>query len=172
MRAARAGLALVLLGSGALAEGPAPAGMAGCEGFDWSLSREQAWFAAPGLPELASGAALPAGSPAAVLRLKPHADAKLPVPPTRTPKPDSFAGVLTVDAPATPGRYQITLSDEGWIDVNQEGEGPRKPAAHTGKRTCPGLRKSLRYELAAKPFSITISNATADAIRIAVAPAE
>lgn len=145
---------------------------AACGAFDWPLRQEQAWFLAPGLPKIASGGSLPVDAPGASLDLEPFAEAHLPNPPTRAPKPDTFAGVLRVSAPIKPGQYQITLSDEGWIDVVQEGGGPRNPTAHTGKRGCPGLRKSLRYQLGSKPFSVTISNVGSAAIKIAVAPVE
>lgn len=140
--------------------------------FDWPLQRERAWFEAAALPKVESGGTLPADAPGAMLALRPAAEAALPERPTREPKPGTFAGFLRVAAPTMPGLYQITLSDEGWLDVSQEGEGPRRPLAHTGRRTCPGLRKSLRFQLASKPVAITVSNATAATIKIAIAPAE
>lgn len=140
--------------------------------FNWSLSNEQAWFLAPSLPALDSGATLPAESPGALLRLKPVAEANLPAPPSRAPKPGTYAGVMTIPAPIKPGVYQVTLSDDGWLDVTQKGESQRQPLAHTGRRECPGLRKSLRYQLSTDPITVTVSNAAADTIKIAIAPVE
>lgn len=164
----RLGLALALAGTPAAAQDHA---QAACAGFSWSLTREQAWFQAPSLPKLDSGATLPPDAPSAVLRLKPAAQAELPTAPTREPKPGTYAGFVRIAAPAMAGVYQITLSDEGWLDVIQEGEGPRSPSAHTGKRGCPDLRKSLRFQLGSKPIVVAISNASTETIRFAFAPA-
>lgn len=173
-----AGLALLALlpGSGLAQDAaPPPAAQsipAACTAFDWPLLREMAWFDAPGLARVQSGDTVPGAMPGAVLALKPVDAIAFPVPPSRKPSPGSFGGVLTVPAPTAPGLYQITLSDEAWIDVSQDGQTTRKPTAHTGKRDCPGLRKSLRYQLGTQPVTIEISNARAESIKIAIAPAE
>jgi hypothetical protein len=145
---------------------------AACAGFDWSLLREQAWFAAPGLPQVASGGSLPEGMPGALLGLRPQAEVAPPFPPSREAKPGTYGGVLTVPAPVTPGLYQVTLSDGAWIDVSQDGTTPRPPVAHTMRPGCRSVAKSVRFQLGTTPITIVVSGAKADTIRIAVSPAE
>ncbi|KAB1073379.1 hypothetical protein [Methylobacterium planeticum] len=193
MRRALLGLALVLAGAGARAQ-PAPEGQAApesqagaaarpasgpaapvpsaCTDFAWSLMREEAWFAAPGLAQVASGDAVRAEMPGAVLALKPDAEVAFPVSPSKVPPPGSYGGVLRFPAPIQPGIYQVTLSDEAWIDVSQDGQTTRPPMAHTLNPACPTLRKSLRYQFGTAPVIIEISGAKRDTIKIAIAPVE
>lgn len=145
---------------------------AACSAFDWPLLREQAWFAAPSLPRLPSGATLGAEMPGAVLALKPTAEAGLPLTPSREPRPGSYSGVLHIPAPVSPGLYQVTLSESAWIDVSQDGTTTRPPVASTMRPGCPGLSKSVRFQFGTTPILVVVSGAKSDAIRIAVAPAE
>jgi hypothetical protein len=69
-----------------------------------------------------------------------------------------------------PGIYQITLSEDAWIDVIQNGRYARSVGS-TGRSDCPGLRKSLRLDLDAAPFTLQVSGVSADAIAIAIGPA-
>lgn len=123
--------------SAAMAE-DAPA----CATFAWSVAREQTAFAAPNLLTLASGSTLPGNVGAVQLTLKPATEVALPVPSERSLKPDTFSGFVTATALAA-GTYQITLSDEAWIDVSQDGRSTLKPAAHSGKSGCSDVRKSV-----------------------------
>ena len=150
----------------------APAEPDACAGFDWSVRREQVWFSAAGLPRLDSGATLPAEMPGATLDLSADAQARLPLAPSREPKPETRGGVLRVPAPLTPSLYQITLSENAWIDVSQDGTTTRPPVATTMRPGCPGVVKSLRFQLGTQPILIVVSGAKTDSISIAVAPAE
>lgn len=143
-----------------------------CASFDWPLQRELAWFSAPDLPRLASGATLPPEMPGAVLALSAEAQARLPLTPSREPKPETRGGVLEIPAPLMPGIYQVTLSEKAWIDVSQDGTTTRPPLASTRRQGCPGIAKSVRFQLGTRPVTIVVSGAEADSIRIAVAPAE
>ncbi len=163
---------LALASAAAHAQEPARPEADVCASFDWPLTREAAWFAAPDLPVLASGSSLPAGRPAALLTLKAAAEADLPQTPSRTPKPDSFSGFVRLAASSVPGQIQVTLSGEGWIDVAEEGGAVLKPGAHSGRKGCASLRKSVRFSVGAKPLVVAVSNATADTIRVAVTPVE
>lgn len=164
---------LALAGGAAQAQDSAtPEAADVCATFDWPLARELAWFSAPDLPAAASGASLASDRPAAILALKPFEQAGLPQAPSREPKPGSFAGYVRIPAASAPGQRQVTLSGEGWIDVAEEGGGVLKPVAHTGRRGCATLRKSVRFEVGAKPLVVAVSNAPSDTIRIAVAPVE
>ena len=178
------GLALGLAGAGAPAEpareaqaapptgAPAAPVPAACTDFAWPLMREETWFAAPGLARVASGDTLRPEMPGAVLTLKPEAEVAFPVAPSRVPPPGSYGGVLRFPAPIRPGIHQVTLSDEAWIDVSQDGQTTRPPVDHTVNRDCPTLRKSLRYQFGTAPVIIEISGAKRDTIKIAVAPVE
>ncbi|MCJ2060083.1 hypothetical protein MKL09_26575 [Methylobacterium sp. J-048] len=142
-----------------------------CASFAWSVARERAAFAAPNLLALASGSALPTDAGAAQLTLKPAAEAALPVPSERPMKADTYAGFVTVTVPAA-GTYQVTLSDEAWIDVSQDGRATLQPAAHSGKTGCPGVRKSVRFALDAGPVTIEISRALSAQLKLGVLKAE
>lgn len=167
-RSALAALCLTVLGSSlALAESPAPCGRSG-----WSIERERAAFAAGSLPKVASGSALPAGSPAALVTLVPAADLTLPVPSDRPAKPGTYGGTVTVAAPAEPGTYQVTLSDEAWVDVSQDGRTTLKATAFAGKIGCPEVHKSVRFTLGAAPVTIEVSRVPAPQIKIGVFKAE
>ncbi|GLS42397.1 hypothetical protein [Methylobacterium brachythecii] len=159
---------LALAGGAAAAEDPVKPGADVCASFDWPLARELAWFSAPDLQAAASGSTLAADRPAALLTLKPAAEAGLPQAPSREPKPGSFAGYVRVAAPAAPGEIQVTLSGEGWIDVAPEGGEVLKPGAHSGRKGCATLRKSVRFKVDAKPLVVSVSNAPSEAVRIAV----
>jgi hypothetical protein len=169
----RSSLSLVLL---ATALGTASAFAAeepsGCDKFKWDITRARAALTAPDRAKVASGnefTALPASG--FTLGLVTPADAKLPMPPERAPKDGTFAGLLRVMAAPKPGLYTISLSAGAWIDVVQDGH-TLKPAAFSGATDCDGIRKTMKYELAAKPFVLQISSARDNAISVAILPAE
>jgi len=141
----------------------------GCDKFKWPLDKERATLNGTDLPKVASGARVTFPIPfAAIVALVPLAEAKLPVPPERTPKaPDSFAGFFDVKAPAQAGSYKITLSAEGWVDVAQSGRAV-KASAFSGALGCEGLRKSVKFDLAAAPFTVELSGVAADSIKLVI----
>lgn len=141
----------------------------GCDKFKWPIEKERATLTGTDLPKLPSGGRAPFPLPFATLvTLTPFADAKLPVAPERAPKSNnSFAGSIEVAAPARRGTYKITLSSEGWIDVVQDGKRIQSIAA-TGVTGCNGVRKSVKFELAAAPFTVQFSGVGADSIGVAI----
>jgi hypothetical protein len=156
--------AVCMIASPCLAEEPV-----GCDKFKWPLDKERATLNGTDLPKVKSGEKiswpLPFGT---IVALFPFADAKLPTPPERAPKsPASFAGFVQAPAPAKTGSYKITLSAEGWIDVVQDGH-VVKSTAFSGALGCEGIRKSVKFDLAAQPFTIELSNVAADSIKIAI----
>jgi hypothetical protein len=173
-RAVATAFLLALAAAGARAQaGPTPAAdPAACTGFAWSLLREQAWFSAPGLARVASGANLSPEMPGAILTLEPVERVVLPFPPSREPKPGSYAGILHLPAPMMPGQYQVTLSERAWIDVSQDGRTTRPAGAHTMQAGCPVMAKSVRFQLGSAPITIVVSGAAGETIKVAVAPAE
>ena len=157
-------IAACALAAPALAQEPV-----GCDKFKWPLDKERATLNGTDLPKVVSGASVTFPIPfATFVALKPFADAKLPAPPERTPKtPDTFAGFFQASAPKQPGSYKMTLSAEGWIDVAQSGNTVRS-TAFSGALGCEGVRKSVKFDLAAVPFTVELSGVKADAIKLVI----
>ena len=164
MRTAFTALAVCALTGSALAQEPA-----GCDKFKWPLDKERAMLTATDVPTVPSGASLTHALPVAVaVALVPFADAKFPLAPEREPKsPTSFAGFVALPAPSPNGVYKISLSSEAWIDAMQDGH-LVKSAAFSGATGCEGIRKSVKFDLAAEPFTVQFSGVPAASIRIAV----
>lgn len=141
----------------------------GCDKFKWPLDKERATLNGTDLPKIASGASVTFPIPfGTIIALLPFADAKLPAPPERTPKsPDTFAGFFQAPAPKQPGSYKITLSAEGWIDITQSGN-TVKSTAFSGALGCEGIRKSVKFDLAAAPFTVELSGVKTDSIKLAI----
>jgi hypothetical protein len=161
--------AFVLLGATSALAAEEPSG---CDKFKWDITRERAALTAPDRAKLASGAELATlPSTGFTLDLVPPADAKLPSPPERAPKEGTFAGFARVAAPPKAGIYTLSLSGGGWIDVVQDGQF-LKPVAFSGATDCDGIRKTMKYELPAKPFVLQISGTKDAAISVAILPAQ
>jgi hypothetical protein len=145
----------------------------GCDKLAWPLARERAWLAAAEKPVIAAGTTIAAIPKAAfVLSLQPNGKAAFAMPPERQPKADAwFGGMLSLPAVDKPGVYQVTLSDEAWIDLIQGGRYV-KAVAHTGRHDCPGVRKSIRFEMSQAPFIVQLSGAARDAMAVAIGSAE
>jgi hypothetical protein len=159
---------LILLGApSAFAEEPS-----GCDKFKWDITHERAALTAPDRPKLTWGAefeALPASG--FTLGLTATSDAKLPTAPERAPKDGTFAGFVKVTGAPKAGRHTISLSASAWVDVVQDGHA-LKPIDFSGATDCDGIRKTMKYEFAAKPLVLEISGAKDNAISIAILPAE
>lgn len=142
----------------------------GCDKFKWDVTRERAALAQASVPKLASGSDLTGALPQTViLDLKLPAEAKLPSPPERAPKPDTFAGFGTVKNIPANGVYSVSLSAAAWIDVLQNGS-LLKPKAFSGVAGCDGIRKTVKFDLVAGPAIIQISGVSEPAIKIAIMP--
>ena len=144
----------------------------GCDKFAWPLTHERTLFAATNKVAVKAGDTLPALPSAAVtLQLRPGNEVKFAMPPERKPKAEKWSGgTLHFPALAKPGIYQVTLSDEAWVDVVQDGRYARS-VGHSGRGDCPGLRKAVRFELTAAPFVVQVSGAEVDTVAIAVGAA-
>lgn len=170
---ARLIVALTLLGSVPALFGAAPAWAAepsGCDKFKWPIDKERAALTAQDRAKSASGAEL-AVPVAVTVDLKTPAEAKLPSPPERKPKDGTFAGFARFQKAPKAGTYTISLSAGAWVDVVQDGE-TLKPMEFSGATDCAGIRKTMKYDLAAGPFVIQISGATENTINMAVLPSE
>jgi hypothetical protein len=162
-------VALALLGASPAWAAEEPSG---CDKFKWPIERERAALMAPDRTKLASGAELASlPSQAVILALRSPAEAKLPTPPERAPKEETFAGFANVTKAPKAGLYSISLSVGGWVDVVQDGKF-LKPKAFSGATDCDGLRKTMKYELSASPFVLQVSGMKEDSVSILITPAE
>jgi hypothetical protein len=143
----------------------------GCDKFKWGIERERAALTSPDVVKLASGAELVVPSTGMSLSLYAPDKAKLPVPPERAPKEGTFAGFASFKSAPKAGVYTISLSAAGWIDVIQD-QHILKPEAFSGATDCDGIRKTMKYEIAAKPFIVQISDVKESSISIAILPFE
>ena len=135
----------------------------GCDAFKWPVAREQALF--PAAPPAQSGAALTVGQ-AVDFALSAVATTSFEVPPDREPAAGTFGAMASVTVPPD-GELQFSLSDEAWIDVVQDGK-TIKSAAFSGVKTCPGIRKSVRFKLSAGPATVQFSGAKKPDLKVAV----
>jgi hypothetical protein len=143
----------------------------GCAAFRWPLDRERVELVRPDRPSLANGGAL-AYNVATTLKLAPFGEAGLPKAPERAPKSQqSYAGHFTLPALAAPGRYKVTITSEGWIDVLDGGD-YLHPAAFSGAMNCEGARKSVKFDLPARPLAVQFSGVKDDQISIIVSPGQ
>jgi hypothetical protein len=162
-------IALVLLGTTAARAAEEPSG---CDKFKWSIDREKAALTAPDRIKLVSGGELTAlPSTGVTLALRPPADANLPSPPERAPKEGTFAGFANIKAAPKAGLYTISLSAGGWVDLVQDGHF-LKPKGFSGATDCDGIRKTMKYEISAKPLVLQVSGTKEDSISIAILPSE
>ncbi len=151
-----------------LAATPAAADDAVCGKLQWNLDTERALL--NGTVDAFESGETKTAMPVRAMSLMLTKGAALPVALAKPIDPDKFGGFVVLPV-AQAGDYLISLSSEGWIDAVQGGAALNS-TAHTGDPDCPGLRKSVRFTLAAKPLSIQISNAPADHIKIAMTPAK
>lgn len=157
------------------AAAPARAAADGCADLDWPLDTEQAAFSAASIPAVASGATLePQAAAAFELTLAREGSVDLPVAPSGRSKAEGrelYAGFVTVAGGAGPLIVQVTLADDGWIEVVQGGKA-LDATAHTGSKNCPGIRKSVHFDVTAGSFAVQVSGVPRDRIKISVRPAE
>ena len=96
------------------------------------------------------------------------AEAAFAKPPERKPQAERwFGGAIRFPSLEKPGIYQVTLSEEAWIDAVQDDRYARSVGS-TGRSDCPGLRKSVRLDLGAAPFVLQIGGVTSDSIAVAI----
>ena len=86
--------------------------------------------------------------------------------PQRAPAAGTFGATASIVVPPE-GELQISLSDEAWIDVVQDGHAV-KSAGFSGVKTCPGIRKSVRFKLSAGPATVQLSGSKKADLKVAV----
>ena len=145
----------------------------GCEKFAWSVARDRAAFAATDKATITAGETLATLPTAALLiRLQPGAQAAFDMPPERKPRTEQWhGGMVRLPALAKAGIYQITLSDDAWIDVIQNGRYARSVGS-TGRSDCPGVRKSVRLDLDASPVVLQVSGVGPEKIALTIGPVQ
>jgi hypothetical protein len=152
---------------------PAIAADDGCQRFAWSVASEQAWFAAPDKPVVAAGETLAAIPQAAfTIKLQPVGEAAFVLPPERKPRSDQwFGGMLRLPAVHREGIYQVTLSNEAWVDMVQDGRYARSVGS-SGRSDCIGIKKSARIELNPAPVVFQLSGVGSDSIVVSISAVE
>jgi hypothetical protein len=139
----------------------------GCSAFKWPLDHERAALVRADKASLPNGGALSYDA-AMTLELQPLATAGLPKAPERAPKsPTAFAGHFILAAPAKAGNYRVTISSEGWVDV-LDGGAYLHPIAFTGAKDCEGARKSVKFDLPARPLALQFSGVPQNQISVIV----
>jgi hypothetical protein len=136
---------------------------AGCAAFKWPVTREQALF--PAATAAQSGAALTVGQ-AVDFTLAAVDTISFAVPPEHAPAAGTFGATASVAVPPE-GELQISLSDEAWVDVVQGGHA-MKSVDFSGVKTCPGIRKSVRFKLVGGPATVQFSGAKKETLKVAV----
>jgi hypothetical protein len=143
-----------------------------CTGFSWPMDRETKLFS-QSAETVGSGTTL-SSVPTSALRLAlvQQANAAYPLPPDREPESaDAKGGWFVLPAPASPGLYQVTLSTKGWIDAVQAGK-KLDNAGFASDGACKAMHKSIRFDMAAEPITIQISDVTESEVIVTVLPVE
>jgi hypothetical protein len=78
----------------------------------------------------------------------------------------AHGGMLAVDV-AIPGTYQVSLDSGAWIDMLKDGKA-LVSSAHAPGPACTGIRKTVRFPLAAGHYVIQISANAAPTIQVMV----
>ena len=163
-----AGSALIAFAASARAEDTAS-----CKSFAWPVDADRTAFESPKLESVGTGAARgPWKEQAFMLKLAPQDSVNFARRSCgRYHAKKFFGGTVSFDPPEQAGRYYVTLSSDGWIDVVQNGAGIRSDA-HTGAKECPGLRKSVRFPVGSFPIVLQLSGVTTDTIKVGIRPAQ
>ncbi len=136
--------------------------LADCDHFKWRVARERALFA--GLPAVGASAQVGVAYNLALAK-----DPSSPLPSERAAQPGRHGVAVNVSG-VKAGLYQITLSQEGWIDVAQNGAAV-KSSAFSGQHDCPGVRKTVRFQLGAGAMTVQISDAAEENVNLVILPA-
>jgi hypothetical protein len=149
-----------------------PQSKAACDRFGWSLKREQEWFGRSGIPEVSSGAKRPAVPESAfVLSLDSDSDASFVMPPERKSRSENgFGGSISFEKVPRAGLYHVTLSQDGLVDIIQNGHYLKKKAS-ASQRACPGIRRSIRVDLTDGPLVLQFNGVEYPSVTVAIAPA-
>jgi hypothetical protein len=156
----------------ALGIGAAPSPADDCVDFKWDVAQERALFAGPATA-LTAGADSKSAPPLQLrhlyeLKLLPQDQVSFAVTPgKRSPRGDSYAGLITFKIPAT-GSYRVSIDMPFWIDVVHDGA---LVAANDfqGQHGCDSPHKIVMFDLqGARPFILQLSNAAPQSVRLTI----
>ncbi len=143
---------------------PGAAAEDGCRQFAWPVDRELELFSDGFVADVESDSALPKDGVFSLL-LQPVATVLYTVAPERG-RDDGLGGTVTLEW-ISAGRYQVTLSGEGWLDALQNER--RLPVlASTSRGDCPGVRQSVQFEVDSLPLTLQIGGASVRRLNVAV----
>lgn len=97
--------------------------------------------------------------------LLPAKDLKLAVAGQRPPRPGSTAGLAALDV-GKPGKLDVLLSNAAYVDLVRDGR-TLKSSAHTDFKTCPGLRKSVSFDVVPGRYIVQLTNAAGKSVKMA-----
>jgi hypothetical protein len=108
-----------------------------CAQFKWPLTTEKSWFDTGKLEGLASSATVATLAEGAfTATLKPATEVPFKLKPEGKPRAEKLLGaVFSFGVVKAPGGYQVTLSDEAWIDIVQ-GDAYRPSLEFSGVHGC------------------------------------
>lgn len=163
------GLLIAALMSAAI--GTAARAEENCGGFKWPVDTEFAWMKAQDTQAVSVGGKL-AEVPAKAIELKLDLTSavKFPVAPgikKQAMAPNSHSGWFTIEKIATPGLYQVSLSQHAWIDIVQNGE-LIQSTAFTGSKGCKALGKSVRFEIGVGPAVVQVGGVDGDTVKVTI----
>ncbi len=136
----------------------------GCGKFDWSVQREVELFADGFVADVESESALPRDGVFSML-LSPVSRVIYTVAPERG-RDDGFGGVVTLEW-ISAGRYQVTVSEDAWIDAVQNDK-RLQVLASTSRDDCPGIRRSVQFEIKGVPLTLQFGSAAVRRLNVSV----
>ena len=143
-----------------------------CSQFKWSIAQERTWAGQAPAAAVKTGDRLPAPPAGAIaVTLGPSAGVAFTVTPGRKAKGVDNGASIAIDRLPKAGRYQVTLSAEAWIDVVQDGAAVPS-LDFSGVRDCPGVRKSVRFDLKQGPLLLQLSGSAETRLLLALRPAD
>lgn len=151
-----------------IAAWPSPAAAQdACATFKWPVTVEQALLRGGKTEVGATGRLATLPVQALDLALVAPDRVTFAVQPKRPPKPDSGNAVIAIDAIGAAGQYQVTLSDDAWVDIVQAGAGAAT-VDFSGVHGCAGIRKSVRFDVKAGPAILQISGSSVQRLSVVI----
>jgi hypothetical protein len=143
-----------------------------CSTFAWPMTAERASLATAAHTQVKDGGFIERAPPLSfALTLVHDNETRFALVPQKTPSANGYGASVGIDAPPAEGDYLVTLSSEGWIDLIQN-DASVASTAHSGAMNCPGMRKSVKFHLAAgAPLTLQISSAPGPEVDVAITPA-
>ena len=165
-------LAAILLGAGVASPALAADNTDPCSAFAWPRATDRMLLARAASTQVKDGGTVEVSPPLSfALALVPDSETRFALVPQKAPSAAGYGASIAIGAPQAQGDYLVTLSSEGWIDLIQGGASVAS-TAHSGAMNCPGMRKSVKFHLAAgAPLTLQISSAPGPEIDVAITPA-